>query len=132
VIILLLKLFFFISFIFFPLKLLIFGGCIGPPKITLNTFGGRALAVENNVFSTVKARPPKINFYFWLFCSKKPPKITHFRRQKVVSGFWPLKMLVAGIVIYLIWLDSYRLAFAKKNQWEPGYMTPTPHTVQLI
>jgi hypothetical protein len=51
--------------------LLIFGGCIGPPKITLNTFGGRALAVENNVFSMVKARPPKINFYFWLFLQQE-------------------------------------------------------------
>jgi hypothetical protein len=64
----------------FYLKLLIFGGLSGPPKIISTIFGrtlfsaGRGQAVENSLFLAARCQPPKVNSYFRrLFCW--PPKI---------------------------------------------------------
>jgi hypothetical protein len=95
---------------FFSLKLAIFGGLRGPPKIKNTIFGryyfrrpGLAAAenilfsavvmaaTENKLFSTAGPWPPKIKAYFRLIFSGgqeppkisiKPPKIAYFRRQR--------------------------------------------------
>jgi hypothetical protein len=87
VIILLINLLLFLHFIqiFFSLKIVIFGGLIGPPKIRCPIFGrplfsaARDLAAEIKLFSVTTWQPPKISLYFrrvfW-----RPPKIAYFRR----------------------------------------------------
>jgi hypothetical protein len=63
----LLKLLFFcIRFIFFPLKLLIFGGRMGAAENTLFS-AVCGLATENKLFLAAALWPPKINLYFRLF-----------------------------------------------------------------
>jgi hypothetical protein len=67
------------------LKLLIFGGLSGPPKIRSTIFGkslfsvARGQTAENRLFSAAKCQPPKGNCYFWrLFYWSQ--KISYFRR----------------------------------------------------
>jgi hypothetical protein len=61
---------FFAFFSNFFVKLLIFDGLSGPPKIRSNIFGrslfltARGQAAENRLFSVATCQPPKVNCYF--------------------------------------------------------------------
>jgi hypothetical protein len=91
------------------LKLLIFGGQLRPPKIIMAYFrrghlpaknkplfsASRLLAAENKLFSAGRCQPSNIMAYFRLIfvggqrppkIGLKPPKISYFRRQRLLLG----------------------------------------------
>jgi hypothetical protein len=83
------KLLFFAFFQKKSLKLLIFGGQLRPPKISVAYFWRRSLAVKNKLFSAAATWPPKIMAYFRLIFSggQRPPKIS-LKPPKIAYFWW--------------------------------------------